>query len=681
VPSGAASPSSSTSRPSRFAPSAGGRSETAEDRPLRRVRHYRRVGRRGTALATKQRAQIGNGLIDEIAERLGDNKPVRRTLPDGGRIHIDRQLPFLVVYRPPANGSGNGTARFVTGEASYLVAPADPAFRRDVSRLAAAVAETMIDAFGAFLVIEVWSGPADDGGTSLSGTTRPPGFRVVVADRDADSPSVTRFVHALDRINVLGRGAEVELVRTGKVAPPSMPQLARGFGSASSHVRVMGVEVRPIHRNTQSGGEFPEVARLLHRQLSRAMQQAAYEFAVQETAHRPRHYQALGRRAFVKAVAEADGQLARVASAFDLLLLVSPVNTEQAYRSFRRSKMQRPPQFRYRPIDVDPARLKRALYKAPIEKVEDPTLGAIFAEKQRELSLKLDLLSGRLTPRFVHTGVALYGDVDDTTVATAQLVLDRLDAVERQTGRIVDARVFAAAAQDEIDRYRHGYPGLAAEVHLRDDVASLMVSGGHLLIGAGVRIPQRRVDALLQHEVGTHVVTYWNGSAQRLKLLATGLSGHDELQEGLAVLAEYLVAGLTPSRLRTVAARVVAARAVLDGADFIDIYRTLGDAGFSPRSAFQTTVRVWRGGGFVKDAVYLRGLQQVADYLADGGRIDTLLAGKISVDHVAVVEELQRRGVLTTPPLRPAYLDQPDTHYRMERLRRGLDLVDLAEPV
>lgn len=584
------------------------------------------------------------------------------------------------MYRPHGNGSDNGTARFVKGEASYLVAPADPALRRDVSHLAAAVARTMIDAFGAFLVIELWSGPDGDGGTSASGAARPPGFRVVVPERDADSPSVARFVRALERINVLGRGAEVEVATTGKVAPPGMPAIARGFGSEASQVRVIGVEVRPIHRNIDGGGDFPEVSRQLHRGLSKAMQQAAYEFAVRQTAHRPRHYQALGRRAFVKAVVEADRQLARVASAFDLLLMVSPVNTDQAYRSFRRNKMLRPPRFRYRPLDVDPARLKRALYKAPIEKVEDPTLAAIFSEKQRELSLKLDLLSDRGTPRFVHTGVALYGDIDDDTLATANRVLDLLDPVERRQGRIVDATTFAAAAQAEIDRYRAVYPDLGAQVHLRDDIASLMVSSGHLLVGMGVRLPQRRVDALLQHEVGTHVVTYWNGSAQRLRLLATGLTGHDELQEGLAVLAEYLVAGLTTSRLRTLAGRVVAARAVLDGAEFMDIYGTLDRAGFAPRSAFQTTVRVWRGGGFVKDAVYLRGLQQVAAYLADGGRIETLLAGKISVDHVAVIEELQRRGVLVTPPLRPAYLDEPDTHYRLERLRGGLDLIELAEP-
>jgi uncharacterized protein (TIGR02421 family) len=412
------------------------------------------------------------------------------------------------------------------------------------------------------------------------------------------------------------------------------------------------------------------------------MQQAAYEFALHQTTHRPRHYQALGRRAFVKAVTEVDRQLADIASAFDLLLLITPVNTDRAYRSFVRRKGSSPPAFRYRPLDVDPVQLKRSLYRVPIERVEDPTLAAIFREKQRELSMKLDLLTDRGTRRFVHTGVALYGDIDSTMTAEAETLLDRLPpASGRGTGRTIDAATFAAAAEREISRYREGHPEMGARVLVRDDVSSLMVSNGSVLVGAGLRIPVRRAEALIQHEVGTHVVTYWNGSAQRLRLLATGLAGHDELQEGLAVLAEYLVAGLTAPRIRVIAARVLAAESVVSGGNFIDTYRMLIDNyGFTQKTAFQISMRVHRAGGLVKDAVYLRGLHRVVTYLADGGRLDTLLVGKISVDHVAVIEELQRRGVLRTPPLRPAYLDDPDSHYRLERLRGDVDLAMLVEP-
>ncbi|HZJ49068.1 MAG TPA: hypothetical protein VFD97_08580, partial [Acidimicrobiia bacterium] len=52
---------------------------------------------------------ISDRLIAEICDRLTRNQPVRRTLPDGGRLHIDRQLPFLIMYRPPEKSDDAGT--------------------------------------------------------------------------------------------------------------------------------------------------------------------------------------------------------------------------------------------------------------------------------------------------------------------------------------------------------------------------------------------------------------------------------------------------------------------------------------------------------------------------------------------------------------------------------------------
>lgn len=624
---------------------------------------------------------ITDKLITQVARRVAANKPIRRTLPDGGRIHIDRQLPFLVVYRPPPDRPDAGMANFVKGEASYLIAPAPRRHQRKVAALLEAVSAELVAVFGSFLLMELWSGPDDDGGLSGAGEAQRPQFRVVVARRDAESESVTRLVASLGGTRIHGRSGEVDLVPGGRMSPPDLPRLSRSMGTATSPIRLVGIEIRPVFRDRQTGDVFPVVARSLHRQLSRAMQRSAYEFAIHQTTHRPRHYQSLGRRAIVKAVTDVDRQLAQVASAFDLLLLVTPANASRAFRAFARRKASSPPLFRYRPLDVDPVDLKRALYRVPINRVEDPTLAAIFREKQRELSLELDLLSDRLTPRFLHTGAALYGDIEPSMLAEANLLLETLPS-SRGTGnrRTMDSQAFAAAAQLEVDRYRTIDPTIGATVEIRDDITSLMVSRGRLLVGSEMRIPARRAEALIQHEVGTHIVTYWNGAAQRLRLLATGLAGHDELQEGLAVLAEYLVAGLTPARLRVLAARVVAAQSVVSGAEFIDTYRLLADGhGFSQRAAFQIATRVHRGGGLIKDAVYLRGLQRVVTYLAEGGRLDTLLVGKIAVKHVAVIEELQRRGVLTTPPLRPAYLDDPDTHYRLERLKDLTDLRSLTQ--
>src|SRR5690606_8829625 len=140
-------------------------------------------------------------------------------------------------------------------------------------------------------------------------------------------------------------------------------------------------------------------------------------------------------------------------------------------------------------------------------------------------------------------------------------------------------------------------------------------------------IASRRAFALLQHEIGTHLITQVNGSRQPMTVLGTGLAGYDETQEGLAVLAEVAVGGLTPARLRTLAARVVVVHDMLHGASFTECHERLVEAGIPSGSAFTTVMRVFRSGGLTKDAIYLRGLVDLLAHLNGGGSLTTLYAG------------------------------------------------------
>ena len=206
------------------------------------------------------------------------------------------------------------------------------------------------------------------------------------------------------------------------------------------------------------------------------------------------------------------------------------------------------------------------------------------------------------------------------------------------------------------------------------------MTGGNLLIGTGTRIPERRADALLQHEVGTHLVTHHNGAAQPLRLLKVGLAGYDALQEGLGVLSEYLVGGLSRGRMRTLAARVVAADLLVRQEPFPAVFeRLVEDFAFDPRVAYTIVLRVFRGGGLTKDALYLRGLGEVIQYVGKGGSLEPLLLGKVAMTHVPVVRELLLRGVLRPPLLRPRYLDRPDVAARLAAITPGTTVLDLID--
>ena len=248
------------------------------------------------------------------------------------------------------------------------------------------------------------------------------------------------------------------------------------------------------------------------------------------------------------------------------------------------------------------------------------------------------------------------------------------------SGRSVTAGAFAEAARMEFDRYRAVYRDFPVHLEVRGDISELMVSFGRLLIPGDAAIRADRVEPLLHHEVGTHVVTYQNGARQPLTLLTIGLPGYDETQEGLAVLAEYLTGGLDPRRLRVLAARVVAVGRMLAGAGFLEIFESLRDEyGMPARTAWSVAIRVVVGGGSVKDAIYLRGIIRILEALAEGISLDVLFVGKLALDHIPLIQDLLDRKVLQPPWVRPRWLDVPGARERLDRLRAGVSIADLYE--
>ena len=486
---------------------------------------------------------------------------------------------------------------------------------------------------------------------------------------------------ALSRITIRRQKAEVRVERVPRCCPGGGRPLISASELKQIGCNLVGLEVQAIYRDHSKGSLYPQVLREMSRQLSRALRQTLFDFVRTHTTHRPEHYHVLGRRAVVKAVWDVDRRLAEVSDSFDSLLQVTPVNAAEAWREFQRRRFEREPAFRYRPLPVDPITLKRRLYDAPVERVEDPALLQLLREKQDELDHRITLLTDINTARFVHGSIQLYGGVDEALSQLALSILDRIPSRTRDDTKSghLSAAEFADRARDEIKLYRHQWPEMDAQVQVRDDIASgLMVSRGTLLVSANGRIPARRAEALLQHEVGTHLVTYYNGRAQPFHQLYAGLAGYDSLQEGLAVLAEYLVGGLSRPRLRLLAARVVAALQMLKGASFVETYRELDRTyDFDHRTAFTVTMRIYRGGGLTKDAVYLKGLVQLMEYLGKGGELDPLFCGKIAINHIPIIRELRWRQVLRPDPLRPRYLDMPEVADRLNRVRGGLSVHDL----
>ncbi len=637
-------------------------------------------------------------LAQTVCNRLAENQRVRRTLPAEGRLRIDRQLPFLCVYRQPQDEADTGTRDLIIGEAAYLFASGNAALHPHLEYLVQRVAATLTEHFGTFLLLEVWALPEQPQAADSSVPKRVSGFRgavstqfeIQVVDPDMIPATVGALTDALLEINLLGRAPEVITSKQPVIAPPGLKPLRmlNQQGALSGLVH-LGLGVEPIYRDPATGDLYPVVLRALRQQVAFALRKAVAAFTGDVhrgglptgTQHErlPTDYLALGQSAFVRATSVVDQQLAEISEAFDFLLQVTPVNTAEAWTEFQASGFKQPPQLYYRPLPYYPHLMKRRLFELPIEHVEDATLAMLFWEKQAELDRQLTALQDLNTELFRHSSLQLYGAVDSELRSLAEQVLATLPAPSCSEQPAADADAVSQLAQQEIDRYHRLHPEFHARVEIDDTIAAgVMVVHNRLLVSRTVRVPSDHLPALLHHEVGTHVLTYCNGQLQSLHQMHAGLAGYEELQEGLAVLAEFLAGGLTAKRMRALASRVLAAHSMLSGEGFVRTFAYLREhCLLSERAAFTTTVRVYRGGGFTKDIIYRRGLRELLDHLRKGYKIEPLYVGKIALRHVPIIQELRRRSILQPPALLPLFLKGARAHARLEQCR-GLTVVDLA---
>ena len=578
-------------------------------------------------------------------------------------------------------GQDEGTERLIMGQPAYLIASSTKSIAPSLSQLVQSFIKTMSRSFGNVLIVEIWSGFENGKETYTNGPPPKPVFKIFVRDHDEQSETLETLENELANISIQELHADVHISSGKKPLPPRFPPLVPQELADHLNCNIIGIQVPPMYQNSETNENFPLIHQAMIRDFNKALQRTFFTFVRTKTKYRPAHYEMLGRRAFVKAVWRIDKQLAEISNSFDFLLQVTPVNVDEAWKRFKRNRFEHPPTFRYRPHAVDPALLKRQLWKIGIERVEDPTLQHLFREKRKDLDLQISMLGNMNKPGFVLGSLQLYGSIEDLLVDTSNELLEKISPYSRETkkDRKLNAHEFVELARIEINRYKKEYAGFDAKVRIQADITGLMVSQGNLLVSSSIKIPERRVEALLAHEIGVHSLTFFNGQAQPFKLLSSGLAGYEEMQEGLAVLAEYFSGGLSKSRLRLLAARVIATDSLTSGASFVDTFRLLKDTyNIKQRTAFNIAVRTYRAGGLTKDAVYLRGLLQLLQYLRSAPLDDMFFIGKISIDHLNIIQELRRRKVLQPPHLRPHFLTSPQANLRLTQLAQGLSALQLT---
>lgn len=604
--------------------------------------------------------------LNRILSKIKSEDPLRVTLPSNGLINMEKPVPFMVVYRVPPSGKDGFTSRLGKTESSYLYAE-DSAGTTEIIK---SVANELADQFKGFLLLEVW----------LAEEANAAPFTIHVGQKSGIEVA-EKLESELSKINILGNFLRAE-INKGKnvVSPHYYEPLIEANEATKSSITLIGLEIAPVYMNVATGKAYPLFLRDLRAKFSKAIRKGFFEFVRMHTSYNASNFQMLGTTSLKKNVFEIDKELAHYSNLFDFLLLVTPINVAEAWTQFKKSNFLKEPVFHYRPMPIDPELIKRKIYNLPIEDISDPTMAFLFRDKRKEIDRMLDMMAEREKPDFMLTSLQLFGPIDEKLLETAKAILIAIELPESpKKKKMLSAKEFALMAEEELEWLKLQDPSISTAVRVRDDIEGILVNRGTLNINKNFVVSEERAFALLQHEIGTHVVTYYNGKAQPLQLFYIGVPGYEELQEGLAVFAEYMADGLTLTRMRTIAARVVAVHQMVSGASFIDTFFLLVDKyDFSESAAFSIAMRVYRGGGLTKDAVYLKGLLNIIEYIKKGKSLHPLLIGKIRQDYIPVIQELIHRQILTKAPIKPRYLDEKYLS-KFENIRSGGNVFNMIQ--
>jgi uncharacterized protein (TIGR02421 family) len=621
--------------------------------------------------------------ISDLVNKLKNGEGLHETFPGGSQVHIDRPLPFICIYRFPEGVKKTAHAHLVSAQPSFILMQAED--EQKIKAFLAEVSEILRKRFGALMLVEVWpsSDLKDKEEHKVDKKQQKDLFTLYCSQKEC-KVSLETMERELCEIAVVQSLPNHQIKFEEKNFPAERELLLDEELAAMPGMQYIGIEVQPFYYSKAQNRLYPMLFRAFRKQFSTALRKSFFDFVRLQTRHEVTHYHGLGRQKESDLVWKIDHELVEINNSFDFLLLVTPTNHEEEWEKFRRSNYSNDPTFQYRLIPVDPELLKRKLYNLLIEDIDDPTLAFLMRDKRDELDRMLNMLVERNTPHFKYSSIHVFGGVEDELYHTAIELLKKYPPKPlNNTGQkkdLLSAEEFAELARQEIQFLKGQYPALDATVQIRNDIEGLMVSKGQLLIDHHLKVSRTRAEALIQHEVGTHVLTFYNGKEQPLKQLYIGAPGYEDLQEGLAVLAEYLVGGLTRSRIRLLAARVVSVRCMLNGANFIENFKMMHqEYGFKPATAFSLVTRVYRGGGFTKDAVYLKGLVDLLKYLSSGKPLQPLLIGKIRQDYLPFIDELLKREILKPAPLRPRYFSNFESMEKLKKLKAGATVFDLLK--
>ena len=332
----------------------------------------------------------------------------------------------------------------------------------------------------------------------------------------------------------------------------------------------------------------------------------------------------------------------------ELLLYINPINTEKERQQFYKSGYSVDPVFRYPKCTLNLRAIRKELFKLKMQKIENEAIAELYEQLRWYFSGILDCVEhvGK-KELFLRSSLKTFGAPSALDLQRAHTLIK---ASKSKINLTSNQRLHTTEEALEYMKTFVNQYGFNVTVKSATHISSkAMVSNSKksVILKRGERFSALELEALANHEIGVHLVTTFNAENQRLKIFSLGFPFNVQTQEGLAVLAEYYSGALNFDRLFELAVRVVLADNVIKGHSFAASFDQLvGEYKLSRDHAFKLVTRLYRGGGFTKDRLYLPGFIELIKQHPNEETMNWLLAGKTASDYQHMMPILEQHGLM-----------------------------------
>jgi uncharacterized protein (TIGR02421 family) len=412
---------------------------------------------------------------------------------------------------------------------------------------------------------------------------------------------------------------------------------------------VLATEIKKVYCDELNGDIYPRIIRRLQQQFKTAIiNNAAFFSDKLEEWHNVSAPNLLGKE-ITNGLYKIDRDIYSLLRNFELLAAVNPINTRSEQKRFFNNKFSKLPEFKYQPIKINPFSLKQKLYSIPVHDIQDVSIRFMYESVVTAFTDKIDMLSALNSRKFLYNSLRYFGRPSKTDLLNANYLL-HLPDIPGEPRR--EPSINAGDAMEIFIKALSEY-NIKAKIELSNKVIShvmVLNSRKSILIQPEAKFRKKELNALVEHEIGVHMVTTINSGLQKLKVFNVGLPKNSLTQEGLAFHAEYLSGNITLRRLKKIAMRVIIVDMMCSGADFIECFNALvKDYAVDEDEAFKIATRIFRGGGFTKDYLYLAGFVKIFKLWREHHDLTPLLVGKTSLSFLGTIEEMLEREMIDRP--------------------------------